>query len=376
MKIFIFLCLLALAPPALTESFNCNDDNPKPICLPENYSKFELPNTDKTNVIGVSMDIDEVRHVNDQDYSITISMYFNVEWNEPRLNMVTSNSTETVMVPTSVELVKDLWLPNIFIYNLKTFKVIDVLSKLSGLWIDTDKNVLYSQATLIKIMCPMRFDNFPLDTQTCPFRVGSYSYDMTKMHFVIKNAGYASLGRHGRPVLDYEMELQPLASEYSVLNYGALGNFSVAGFEMVLTRHVSTYIINYFLPSGLFVVFSWLSHLIPAEEVGGRMSLLAILILLLVNIFNTISTNSPKAECLTALEVWMLSCLLFVSATLLEYAVILFKRQHYNSKQQKMAVETSQMLAQEFWRIDKFFLKCFPALFAVFNIIFWIVFTY
>ena len=103
------------------------------------------------------MDIDEVRHVNDQDYSITISMYFNVEWNEPRLNMVTSNSSETVMVPTSVELVKDLWLPNIFIYNLKTFKVIDVLSKLSGLWIDTKKNVLYSQATLIKIMCPMRF---------------------------------------------------------------------------------------------------------------------------------------------------------------------------------------------------------------------------
>ena len=70
------------------------------------------------------MDIDEVRHVDDQDYSITISMYFNVEWNEPRLNMVTSNSSETVMVPTSVELVKDLWLPNIFIYNLKTFKVI------------------------------------------------------------------------------------------------------------------------------------------------------------------------------------------------------------------------------------------------------------
>ena len=33
---------------------------------------------------------------------------------------------------------------------------------------------------------------------------------------------------HGLP-----SELQPLASEYSVLNYGALGNFSVAGFEMV-----------------------------------------------------------------------------------------------------------------------------------------------
>ena len=68
------------------------------------------------------------------------------------------NETEPdALVPVNLELVKDLWLPNIFIYNLKTFKVIDVLSKLSGLWIDTDKNVLYSQATLIKIMCPMRF---------------------------------------------------------------------------------------------------------------------------------------------------------------------------------------------------------------------------
>ena len=40
---------------------------------------------------------------------------------------------------------KDLWLPNIFIYNIKSYKVIDVLSKLAGLWIDSQKKVLYSQ---------------------------------------------------------------------------------------------------------------------------------------------------------------------------------------------------------------------------------------
>ena len=28
------------------------------------------------------------------------------------------------MVPMNLEFVKDLWLPNIFIYNLKTYKVI------------------------------------------------------------------------------------------------------------------------------------------------------------------------------------------------------------------------------------------------------------
>ena len=54
------------------------------------------------------------------------------------------------MSPMNLEFVKDLWLPNIFIYNLKTYKVIDVLSKLAGLWIDTNKFILYSQATHIR----------------------------------------------------------------------------------------------------------------------------------------------------------------------------------------------------------------------------------
>ena len=42
------------------------------------------------------------------------------------------------------------------------------------------------------------------------------------------------------------------------------------------------------------------------------MALLITLFLVLVNIFNNITTNSPKAEGLTAIEIWMLACILFV----------------------------------------------------------------
>ena len=34
------------------------------------------------------------------------------------------------------------------------------------------------------------------------------------------------------------------------LIYGTLGNYSLAGFEMILHRYVSHYIITYYLPSG------------------------------------------------------------------------------------------------------------------------------
>ena len=60
------------------------------------------------------------------------------------------------------------------------------------------------------------------------------------------------------------------------------GNYSVTGFEMILTRRMSHYMITYYLPSSLFVVVSWTSFLIPSEDIQGRMALLVTLFLVLV----------------------------------------------------------------------------------------------
>jgi hypothetical protein len=46
-----------------------------------------------------------------------------------------------------------------------------------------------------------------------------------------------------------------LAQVDKILSYGSLGNYSLAGFEMVLHRFVSHYIITYYLPSGKKVTF-------------------------------------------------------------------------------------------------------------------------
>ena len=153
-----------------------------------------------------------------QEYGIQFSSYFNVMWREPRLHIpsrVLGNSSYNMpgseecgegeadpeaLIPVNLELVNLLWLPNIFVYNLKTFKVVSVLQRHAGLWITRHKDIMYSQATQIHFICPMRFDNFPLDTQVrcrslicqtalcifyqiCKLQVGSYSYDMSKMAF-------------------------------------------------------------------------------------------------------------------------------------------------------------------------------------------------
>ena len=87
---------------------------------------------------------------------------------------------------------------------------------------------------------------------------------------------------------------------------------------MVLNRNSLKYIVNYYLPSGLFVLgkslsnkftliiilllVSWVSFLIPPEIVPGRMTLLVTIFLVLINIFNNVTSNSPNVEGLTAIS--------------------------------------------------------------------------
>jgi len=334
--LFCLLCSsFAKSDGAKQSGFGCKSVTAGHACLPKEYSKYELPNPAGVNPIEVELLIQEVLRINDKDYSITFSCYYNIYWPDKRIRLskdfgkdIVKDTLEkdpsfnitmnpTVQVPMNLEMIKDLWIPNILIYNLKTFKVMDVLSKLAGLWISADYKILYSTATHITFICPMHFDKFPLDTQSCKFQIGSYSYDDSQMTFTTISAKYDGK-KQNSIALDYAIEIRQLSSKDSILLFDGLGNFSLAGFELVLNRYVSTYIITYYLPSGLFVIVSWISFLIPMDVIPGRMALLVTLFLVLVNIFNNVTTNTPKAEGLTAIEAWMLACILFVFGALIE----------------------------------------------------------
>ena len=93
---------------------------------------------------------------------------------------------------------------------------------------------------------------------------------------------------------------------------------SLTTFHQVTRHFYKTYFQRFIIVAGLFVIVSWISFLIPMDVIPGRMALLVTLFLVLVNIFNTVTTNTPKAEGLTAIEAWMLACILFVFGALIE----------------------------------------------------------
>ena len=66
-----------------------------------------------------------------------------------------------------------------------------------------------------------------------------------------------------RTILDYHLQVKELKEEDLQWYWeGTNRNYSLAGFEMKLKRHATKYIVEYYLPSGLFVITSWvcISH--------------------------------------------------------------------------------------------------------------------
>ena len=90
------------------------------------------------------------------------------------------------------------------------------------------------------------------------FQVGSYAYDETKMIFNASLLSYDDSLRN--TILDYNVILDHLKPKDSLFIWQSIGNYSLTGFEMTLRRNSLKYLVNYYLPSGLFVVVSWVYH--------------------------------------------------------------------------------------------------------------------
>ena len=178
---FVTLCMastLSGEPKPNLQTTICAKGNS--ICIPKNYSKFDLPNETQTTV-SVGIDIKDIPKIDDKEFSVTLNAFFLVRWKDKRLVIDQDRideilgpevgSPEAEWIPVDVSFIKEFWLPDAEILNLKEFKTLDVLSKLEGLWLNRDFEIMYAVATRITFICPMTFNSFPLDVQVCLFQV-------------------------------------------------------------------------------------------------------------------------------------------------------------------------------------------------------------
>ena len=160
--LFIFWILVPfLNPISASKNLTCTEQ----FCLPKDYNRLLKPYSDKPVHISVDLDILQILKVNDLDFTITFSMYFGVYWNEPRLIASQESFENNPYVPIDLSFFEHLWVPDIYIYDLKSIRSYKIFTDFAGLWVVNGSQILYSHESHISFYCPMRFERYPLDVQ-------------------------------------------------------------------------------------------------------------------------------------------------------------------------------------------------------------------
>ena len=231
------------------------------ICIPDNYDKLIRPLLNTTNDILVDISKLKILKVDDFECTIKLSLWFYLTWSEPRLILPS-------ILPPYVSLDNSfwekLWKPDVYFFNLKEiimkhafFHESDNFFLINSNNLDT--KVRYSGEFELIIYCKMAFDTYPLDQHVCDLKLGSSKMDSSKINYTLSSLSFHQDEQVS--LLDYTPEVQSLPDFKKLwTEHGHLTWYST-GCEIRLTRNVKKYIINYYIPSGLLVLVSWVSCL-------------------------------------------------------------------------------------------------------------------
>ena len=133
------------------------------ICLPSNYSKQTMPFQNQVTNVNLEFLKFKILGIRDRDCTLTLQMAMNVTWNDPRL--IIKNSNDAYMGNMLEDsFLESMWKPDLYIEDLKHSRVPAIIHPYQGATVIGQEIGLYGILE-VTVYCPMRFDNFPLDTQ-------------------------------------------------------------------------------------------------------------------------------------------------------------------------------------------------------------------
>ncbi|VVC43650.1 Hypothetical protein CINCED_3A020704 [Cinara cedri] len=212
--------------------------------------------------------------------------------------------------------------------------------------VQPDGTVLYSARLKVSLLCMMNLQKFPFDEQTCPLILESWTYNNTHLELVWEHDSPAVLNSNLR-MTEYNLVsiwTNETVSEYALIPastndndnkngdipesenvhyYGKFaGNYSQLVVNFELEREVGHYIMDYYVPSIMLVVVSWVSFWLDPNAVPGRTTLGTSTMLTFITLSRNTGSSLPKVSYIKATEIWFIVCTAFIFGSLVEFAFV------------------------------------------------------
>ncbi|XP_075291958.1 gamma-aminobutyric acid receptor subunit gamma-4 isoform X1 [Opisthocomus hoazin] len=284
--------------------------------LLKNYDNKLRPDIGiKPTFIDVDIYVNSIGPVSVIQMEYTIDIFFAQTWYDRRLRF---NSTLKALT-LNTNMVSRIWIPDTFFRNSKRADShwITTPNQLLRIW--NDGKVLYTLRLTIEAECLLQLQNFPMDTHSCPLVFSSYGYPREEI--VYRWRRYSIEVSDQRTWRLYQFDFTGLRNTSEVLRTGA-GEYLVMTVSFDLSRRMGYFAIQTYIPCILTVVLSWVSFWIKRDSTPARTSL-GITTVLTMTTLSTISRKHlPRVSYITAMDLFVSVCFIFVFAALMEYATL------------------------------------------------------
>ena len=281
----------------------------KGACINLDYPGNLVPETGITKVYSTIED-KKVRSVDAREGTVSVDFTLTMRWLDPNIKTRFSlEDKENGGIVLSTTAIAEIWTPDMYILNRRSFQVRDEWASLKRSAILTTKefNQLdganntgnrISKTTVevryeIKstVYCDFDHSAYPMDKQVCNLTFGSGSFGAIFVLYDPKNI-YHRVDTYKSA--NFNMSITFFDEK---INHGS----NTVGINIKMNRTVNSFILKYYVPCIAIVLVSEVSFVIPLTAIPGRVALLVTQFLTLTNLFiyqmvshNLISYGSLK----------------------------------------------------------------------------------
>lgn len=345
----------------------------------------------------VQLYISSISSISDSTMDYSMTMFLRQRWVDPRLSYTPIPGVRSLELDTKI--MDKIWVPDLYIQNEKKANFHDVTTPNKLMHLYSNGMIFYSVRLSGTFSCEMKLMKYPMDYQICHFIMESYGQSSENLLFRWNKVPVERPDNLSLPQFD----LKRIDAFICDKSYVGL-NYTCIQMNIHLIRNFGYHIIQIYIPSALIVCLSWVSFWLNIDATPARISLGLLTVLTMTTQSSGARANLSKVSYIKAIDVWMATCLFFVFAALIEFAWVNVlsrvqqRRQmtHQSSEtvngspkrtssetakeekeEQTCVCFTNYISDREKARlVDKGARILFPAAFLIFNLVYWLVYTY
>ncbi|XP_063068005.1 gamma-aminobutyric acid receptor subunit gamma-3-like [Engraulis encrasicolus] len=269
----------------------------------------------KPTVVDVDIYVNSIGPVSSIDMEYQIDIIFAQAWTDTRLRY---NSTIKLLTLTA-NMVGLIWIPDTIFRNSKDAEAHWITTPNQLLRISSSGRILYTLRMTINAECQLQLHNFPMDQHSCPLSFSSYGFPRDEVIYKWRKNSIELADQKSWRL--YQFDFTGLRNATDIMKTTA-GDYVVMTVYFELSRRMGYFTIQTYIPCILTVVLSWVSFWINKDAAPARTTLGITTVLTMTTLSTVARTSLPRVSYVTAMDLFVTVCFLFVFASLMEYAFL------------------------------------------------------